>query len=540
MSIKRINNRPFRRGALVVLAATVATVAAVASSGAKPAGQPKLVVGIIVEELQDEYLALLQDNFREGGLKRLMRDGVVIANVDFGAPIDATASTAIIYTGAPTWVNAIPSAEVMQRATLRPQPVFQDMDYMGNFTNQTLSPRALAVTTITDELKIAGGGITQAYAISPNPSMALIMGGHAGNCALWLNDANESWATTTYYKDVPSTLNVQNRLLPMRERIDTMTWTPMFKPEEYTFVPEHLKLFPFKYTFRQSGPDRMLQFRSSPKINDEVTNYTIENIKELSLGKHGSADMISLSYTVAPYPYSKNVDNRYETYDAYYQLDRNLDNLFSAIDQTVGLDNTLIFLAATPPAQRTRRDDEKWNLPYGEFSTKKAISLLNLYLIALYGNGEWVNAYHNGQMYLNQKLIEEKKQSLTDLRRETARFLERMAGVTKAYSLDEIIDSRSAETAPLRNATSLAHAGDVWLQVMPGWQIIDDFNNPKQRTELVERSAAASAPVYILAPNVTARKIEYPVDARAIAPTITSLLRIRSPNAASTPPLSLD
>lgn len=539
MSIRRITDKPLRQG-ILVLAATVATVAAVAAPDNKAAAQPKLVVGIIVEELQDEYLALLQDKFLDGGLKRLMRDGVVLANVDFGAPVDATASTAIIYTGAPTWVNGIPSAEVLQRATLRPVGVFDDPSFMGNYTNQMVSPRALAVTTITDELKVAGGGITEAYAISPNPAMALIMGGHAGNCALWLNDANENWATTTYYKDVPSTLNVQNRLMPMRERIDNMTWTPMFKPEEYEFVPEHLKLFPFKYTYRQAGPERMKQFRASPKINDEVTNFTIENIKELSLGKHGGTDMISLSYTLAPYPYSKNVDNRYETYDAYYQLDRNLDNLFSAIDEAVGLDRALVFLAATPPAQRTRRDDEKWNLPYGEFSTRKAISLLNLYLVALYGTGEWAQAYHNGQIYLNHKLIEEKKQSLEELRRETARFLERMAGVTKAYSLDEIVDSRSAETAPLRAATALAYAGDVWLQVMPGWQIIDDFNYPKLRTELVERSAAASAPVYILSPNVTARKIEYPVDARAIAPTITSLLRIRSPNAASTPPLSLD
>lgn len=534
MSIKNLSNKPLRKS-LLILSASVATTVAAATPQ-----QPKLVVGIVVEELQDEYLALLQDNFREGGLKRLMRDGVVIGNVDFGAPIDATAATAIIYTGASTWSNAVPAAEVMQRATLRPGPVFQDMDFMGNYTNQTFSPRALAVTTITDELKIAGGGITQAYSISPNPAMALIMAGHAGDCGLWLNDANESWATTTYYKNIPASLNIQNRLTPLRERIDTMAWTPMFGPDDYSFVPLHLKLTPFKYTYKQAGPERMRQFRASPKINDEVTNFTIESLKDLSLGKHGGADMISISYTVAPYPYSRNVDNRYETYDAYYQLDRNLDQLFSAIDKSIGLKNTLVFLAATPPAQRTRRDDEKWNIPYGEFSTRKAISLLNLYLMAIYGNGEWAQAYHNGQIYLNHKLIEEKKQSLEEVRRETARFLERMAGVTKAYSLDEIIDSRSTETAPLRAATSLAHAGDVWLQVMPGWQIIDDFNNPKQRTELVERSAAATAPVYILAPNVAARKIEYPVDARAIAPTITSLLRIRSPNAASTAPLALD
>lgn len=536
-----IRQEKYNKAKRVALAAVAFSIASVAAVATEKSTQPKLVVGIVVEDLKSDILALLQENFTPGGFNRLLNNGVYIANADFGGPLDPTAATAMIYTGASPALNGIPAEEVFDRAQMRGVPVFHDPEYIGNFTSETLSPAALKATTIADEIKVAGGGANFAYAIAPSPSLSLIMAGHAGNCGTWLNNVNESWATTTFYRDLPSTVNTANHLYPMKTRIDTMVWSPAYEREKYALLPDHLLFYPFKYTFAKStGPQRMAQFVTSPKINDEVNKLAIEYISDLKLGEHSVPDMLSVAYTAKQFPSTKNSDGRYELYDQYYQLDRNLQALFNEIDQRVGLKNTLVFLAATPPRPSSRRDDEKWNLPYGEFSSRKALSLLNLYLIAIYGNGDWANAYHNGQIFLNHKLIEEKRLDLSEIRTQCAKFLQRMAGVNRAYSLDEIIDGSSAHVTNLRRNMTFALAGDVKLEIMPGWQIIDDFNTPHVRTEQVVRAAASTAPVFIMSPGVAAHKIELPVDARSIAPTITSLLRIRSPNASTVAPLYLE
>ncbi len=172
---------------------------------------------------------------------------------------------------------------------------------------------------------------------------------------------------------------------------------------------------------------------------------------------------------------------------------------------------------------------------YGEFSSRKAVSLLNMYLIALYGNGDWVSGYHNGQIFLNHKLIKDRGKELREVRRESADFLTRMAGVHRAWTLDDVIDRRATESPDaMRRNIFHSTAGDVYLSIVPGWQEIDDDSDTEQANTIV-RAGAPTAPAFILAPNITHKEITTPVDARVIAPTVAGILRIRSPNGASLP-----
>ena len=253
--------------------------------------------------------------------------------------------------------------------------------------------------------------------------------------------------------------------------------------------------------------------------------------------------MLALAYTVQPFMYGsqKDPDNRAELMDSYVRLDRDLARLFVAIDkQGPGMDSTLVFVAGTPVTRRQRRDDDKWALPYGEFSSKKAVSLLNMYLMAIYGNGDWVSGYHNGQLYLNHKLIKERNQKVEELRAESARFLTRMSGVGDAWTIDDIIDRRASENPDaMRRNTHIASSGDVVVNILPGWQEVDDDDTSDDRPQTTQRAASAMAPAFILAPGVKAQTISTPVDARALAPTVTGLLRIRSPNGAASAPVRL-
>lgn len=532
---------PLSTRLLMAIIASMMGLNVVAVPGEEP-DQPKLVLGIVVEDLQEEYINLLRRYFTQGGFNRLLNNGVLLQNVDFGPNLDTTAATALLYTGAAPSVNGIPADEIFDRSTLLGKPIFTDESVMGNYTTRTLSPRALATSTIADEIRISGDGFTYAYAIAPDPGQALVMAGHAGNCGVWLDDANDCWATTTYFKSIPEALNHRNRNQGLKERLDTMSWGPVLSENKYSILPKHLTNGSFHYTFNRKDKDNILRFKNSPCLNTEITDFAIEHINQYDLGAHDGPDIISLAYSLEPYSYSKGADNRFEIVDSYYRLDRDLDRLFKVVDKKVGMPNVLVFVASTPAVTRSRRDDEKWQIPYGEFSTRKAISLLNMYLMAIHGNGNWVEGFHNGEFFLNRSLIEKEDKDLLLMREQTAAFLVQMAGVMDAYTIDDIINHRTHLTiseAAKRN-TSIEHAGDVRIKVMPGWELLDDFNNPGQKQNQVVREEATTSPVFIMAPGLAAKTIGTPVDARSIAPTITRLLRIRSPNAASLPPLSLE
>ena len=188
--------------------------------------RPQLVVGIVVEGLEQDYIDLLRESFGQGGFNRLLKNGVVIPALDYGTPLDAHGATAVLMSGATADISGIDGASRFDREALRTVPLLHDPAAMGNYTNETYSPAALAVSTIADEARIAGGGVTAVYAIAADPQQALLLGGHSANSALWLNADNGNWATSTFYKEPPTSLASRNRLRPLAVRLDTMSWTP--------------------------------------------------------------------------------------------------------------------------------------------------------------------------------------------------------------------------------------------------------------------------------------------------------------------------
>lgn len=514
-----------------------------ATSTSADSDRPALVLNLVVDGLDREYIEHLMRYFGEGGFRRLFGQGVVFNNVDFGTSLSTDAATAVLMTGASPQVTGITGDLIYDAEKQRPYPALYDPATLGNYTEETYSPAALRVSTIADELKIAGAGTSQIFSIAPDANQAILMAGHAGNNAVWLCDKNANWATSTFYRDVPTVLSYRNRLKSLSARLDTMTWSPSAATTDLPLIPEWVRQFPFKHQMGRDPQWKVVKFKNSPLYNTEVTDMARDYLSQLGLGRHGVTDMLSVGYSLEPFLFTKYADSQFETADAYIKLDRDIANLLGDIDKTVGLSNTLVVLTATPPEPTTRREDEKWRLPYGEYSPRKAISLLNLYLIALYGNGEWVSGYYDRFFYLNRELIKERELDLGTVQQRTADLLKRMAGIIDAYTIGDIIDGHAGENpAALRRNTSVVSAGDVMVEIAPGWEVVDlPYNDIYQLNDIsiVTRGVSPMASAVILAPDVKAREIDTPVDARSIAPTVCRLLRIRSPNGASLPPVKL-
>lgn len=528
--------------AIVASMVTIGLTASTQDRGALPK-RPTLVVGIFIEGLQSEYLELLRDCFGDGGFKRLMDSGVTIENVNFGPGIDATAATAMLVSGASPAVNGIPAARVYNVEKKIDHPILLDPAKIGNFTDATYTPEPILVSTISDEVRIADGGLGAVHAIAPDAQIAVILAGHAGNSAFWINDVTGKWSTSTFYRDTPQTVSKRNNINTLPHRLDTLGWTPSITLDRYPDLPEYKKIYPFRHSFPSKDPDRYRAFKVSAPANREVTSMATEYISTMELGSRDVTDMLNLSYTVAPYPFGRDADTRIETMDAYLRLDADLSNLFKAIETGPGLDKTLIFVAGTPSPTDSKREDEKWHIPYGQFSPSRAISLLNMYLMAIYGNGDFVNGFYNGYLFLNNNLLKERGLDPAVIRAESAKFLSRMTGVSQVFTIDDILATRAGDdAAALRRNTSINHAGDLLVLVNPGWEITDNVDEEDRAAQTrgpVVRNVITTSPAYIFMPTIDAQTIDTSVDARAIAPTITRLLRIRSPNAASVAPLRL-
>lgn len=497
--------------------------------------RPRLVVGIMVEGLSTDRLDLLRDQFVDGGFNLLRSKGLALENIDYGSDIDATAATALALTGAAPSVNGVGGLMRYDKEKKAAFNTFLEPSVLGNFTNETYSPAALKVSTLADELRVDSRGYGMVESVALQPDQALLMSGHAGNGAFWISDQSGNWASSTYYNDMPLAVSNRNYRQPLKSRLDTMAWTPLFTPATLPGLSEQKRTLQFKHTFQRADPDRYAAFKASALGNTEVTSMAVELINTLHLGTHQATDMVNVSYSVAPFSYGLSPDSSIETLDAYIRLDRDIQRLLKAAETQAGAGNVAVFLIGTPAPAHDKRDGELWKIPYGEFSVKKALSLVNMYLMALHGNGNWVTDYYDRNFYLNTDLIKERQLEVDNLRAETAEFLSRMSGVAEAYTIDDVIGLQLGDNAPgIKRNTLLSAAGDVIIDVAPGWEIVDDGT---KRPPVVQRKARTAIPAFVWAPLLEARTIADPVDARRLAPTIARAIWLRAPNGAAQPPL---
>lgn len=498
------------------------------------------MVGIVVDQLRTDYIEFLQSYFTDRGFKRLMKDGAYIRDIDFKVKgLDAATATAMLYTGAYPANTGVASESVYDPVTRKMQPALLDSKTLGNFTNDSYSPENLRLSTLSDELAVDGLALSSIYSFAADPQLAVIMTGHAGTGACWINENTGNWATTTYYKNLPAPVSARNYSYSVASRIDTMQWKPSIPIEKFPGLPQQKKIYPFQHMFPRSDKEVYRRFSASPVGNAEVTDVAIECLKQMKIGSNGNAvDMINVGYTLAPYKYVSDGDFRAELTDAYLRLDSQLGRLFEAIDKYVGAGNAVIWLSSTGYYDDAVIDDKKYRIPTGEFSMKRAESLLNSYLSALHGNADYVVAFRGSHLYLDHSLLEEKKLDVSDVVADARSFLARMSGVSDAFTLYDIFSPRTPEQERLRLSVDPKKGGDIFVTFNPGWAVVDDLDYPV--TSHPVRETPVLTPAFIVAPGIVPQKISLPVDATALAPTVSSILRIRSPNGAVSKPLLLE
>lgn len=494
--------------------------------------RPRLVVGIVVDQLRTDYIEYLQSYFGERGFRTLLTDAVYMRDVDFKVPgLDAVSATAMLFTGAYPSETGVPSASVFDISSGQGTVRLPLAGAGPNVTNDSFTPEGLRLSTIADELVIDGAGAPQVYSVAMDPQQAVIMAGHAGKGAFWVNNASGNWATTSYYGPMPPAVSQRNFRSPLAQRIDTMQWRPSAMLGRVTGLSASRKTAPFRYTFPRQDRDVYKKFAASALSNAEVTDVAIELLRNLNLGKNpGETDMLNVAYTLAPFRYASGSVANAELTDAYLRLDAQLSRLIEAVDRTVGERNSVIWLTSTGYYDDAVAVEEKYRLPGGEFSARKARSLLNSYLSAKFGAAQYVTAIRDGQVYFDRHTLESMRLDPAQVIGDARTFIVKMSGVADAVTLDDILSPRTDEERALRLSVDPRDCGDIMIRFAPGWTVAYDEQTPAQTK--YTRESPVMTPAFLRAPGLAPRTVTTTVDAVSLAPTVSGSVRIRAPNGA--------
>ena len=501
---------------------------------------PKLVVCITVDQLRGDYIEYFYNTFGERGFKRLLNEGKVYSNIHFEfSNIDEASAFATLFTGSNPCFNGISSNYKYDFEKEREFSILYDPAYLGNYTRDNYSPKALFSSTIGDELKIASKGRSDVYAIAPNPEAAILSGGHAANGVFWIDDNNGKWATTTYYKGVPWYVDRYNSgVESLSARLSKMVWTPSLSTSQLNAFPYVLDEIPFKYTFHEKELNCYPKLKTTPFVNKEVNRLALQFLEYGGFGTRTCPDLLSVTYYAGNYRGNMNKEYSYEIQDTYYQLDKDIEQLLDAIDKKVVLSKTLVVFTGSGYYKSEEEYTQELDsyIAGGEFHPKRCVALLNMYLMALYGQQtSWVKGFYDNQIYLNRKAIEDAKLDLAEIQNKSAAFLKEFSGVqhvTTDHSL--VFGDWNEGTAKFREGTHHLGRGDLIIELQPGWKINND--NPKEKVKLI-RNNAVITPLIFLGSGIKPERIYREVKATEVAPTITHILRIRPPNASQSLPL---
>lgn len=482
----------------------------------------RLVVIISISGLRPYDLETYSSSMGDNGFKKLVEQSAYynpnsICNYMSTSPASFYAT---MTTGATPNMHGIVGTKFYSMVDNGVISCIDDARYAGINTNASVSPRLIGANTITDQLKTLYPN-SKIYTISSYPESAIVMGGHLGDAAVWIDTARMEYATSTYYTmGLPAWAMQANTNRYLRNAMAT-PWQPSYNITLYHY-PAMTRNFwnNEKPTFLDIS--KAENFMMSPMVNEQITKLAIRAIRDDLLGTDESPDMVMLEYTLnTPFGTTRSA----EVEDAFVRLDKDLTSLLNAIDISVGLDNTMIVLTAPPTTAESISHDR---LPHPEFNNERAMALLNSYLMALYGQGQWVSTYYNRQIYLNHTLIDNMSIPLNEIQDKVAAFMLEFTTIQTATAAHTLALPSSANgldiTSRMANSLYKHRSGDVILTLRPG-ATDKQSNVPASYTPI-------TFPLLIYAPDHKLRKPEQFMLVE-LCPTLARLLYIPAPHAAS-------
>lgn len=505
--------------------------------------RPKLVVGLVVDQMRWDYLYRYYDRYQSGGFKRMLNEGFTAENtqIDY-IPTVTAIGHATIYTGSVPAIHGIAGNDFIIQETGKQMYCTDDetVQTVGSSSKAGLmSPRNLLTSTITDELKLATNFKSKVIGVALKDRGGILPAGHTADAAYWYDDATGGWISSTYYmKDLPDwvkTFNAQkkadnylkqdwNTLYPLSTYTQS---TPDDTPYEGKFPGQAAPVFPVKLT--KDGAVEYKTLRNTPFGNSFTLDMAMSAISNEKLGKNTATDFLAVSLSSTDYIGHQYGINAVEIEDTYLRLDQDLAKFFSYLDQQVGKGNYTVFLSADHGAAHNPKFLTDNNIPAGYWPANQITKELNTLLETKFGVKNLVISLMNYQVNLNNPLIAQNNLNEQSIIWECINYLKKQAGVANVISQQEAQISSLPESMRVRiqNGYYPNRSGAVQIILQPGWY---SGYGTTGTTHGTWNPYDAHIPLVFMGWGIKPGKTFEPTHMTDIAATLAALLRIQMPN----------
>lgn len=445
--------------------------------------KPKLVLGIMVDQMRYDYLYRYYDKYTEGGFKRLMNEGFNCKNNHYHYASTITGpGHAAVYTGSVPAVNGIVGNEWYDPLANRTVYVAEDTTVRAVGAGEAgvegkRSPVNMHTTTITDQLKIASEFRSKVIGIAVKDRGGILPAGHSADAAYWFDAKSGNWITSTYYmNDLPQWVKDFNaQKIP--EKLMTQKWETLLPIDQYTeseadnqeyenvLSGEKLPVFP--HTVANYGA-----LLTSPYGNTITKEITLATLKNEKMGQGKETDFLCVSFSTPDYVGHATGTHSIEIEDTYLRLDRDIAEVLSKLDATIGKGNYLVFLTADHGVTDIAGFLKKHKIPAGTIEMGKEVSYLNGEMAAKFGEGKWIKAQDNYQLYLDHELMAKKNVTMNQVY-ELVKEKMLILG-SSVYQIVNLHDISSATIPPyykplIENVYNPKRSGDIMILFEPAW-----------------------------------------------------------------------
>ena len=512
---------------------------------AQPVKRPKLVVGIVVDQMRWDYLYRYYDRYdNNGGFKRMLNEGFSCENtfINYIPSYTAIGHTSI-FTGSVPAIHGIAGNNWIDQASGKNVYCTDDSTVTGVGTTSAagkMSPRNLLATTVTDELRLATNFGSKVIGVSLKDRASILPAGHNPTGAYWFDDATGNFITSTWYmNELPkwvSDFNAKNEpakltavpwttLYPLntykQSTVDDVKWEGKFKGETSTAFPHNLaELY---------KTDRDV-IRSSPYGNTLTLNFAKAAIDGNNLGGGTATDFLTINCASTDYVGHQYGPNSIEVEDVYLRLDKELGTFYRYLDQKVGKGNYTVFLTADHGAAHAINFMKEYKMPADFLQLKRITVSLNNALEAQFGADKLVLSNMNYQIHFNNRLIKEKKLDYDAIKKASLKFLREVPELQFVIDIENI----GAEPIPevikqmTINGYNNKRSGTIQIIPYPAW--FEGSPGGTGTTHGTWNPHDTHIPLVWMGWGIKPGKSNREVYMTDIAPTVAALLHIQMPN----------
>lgn len=513
--------------------------------------RPKLVVGIVVDQMRYDYLTRFYDKFGDGGFKRMMREGYNCKNNHFNyIPTYTGPGHAAVYTGTTPKYHGIISNNWYDKVEKKSVYCVNDDNFKAVGTTDEyshVSPNRMLVTTVTDELRLHTQQRSKVIGIALKDRGAVLPAGHSANAAYWFQGAEEgNWVTSTYYMDeLPKWVqdfnksdNVEkyfkewNTLLPIDSYKES---GPDLNNFENGFRGKETATFPYDLDKLKSENGGFDILKSTPYGNSMTVDFAIEALVAENLGKDNETDFLTISFSSPDYIGHNFGVNAKEIQDNYLRLDKDLERLFKELDAKVGNGEYTVFLTSDHAAVHVPAFLQSQKIAADYYDLNAFKRKLTVFMARTYGASDLVEYAGDFQIFLNRNKLKELK---LDLQSVQEAIVEEIIGydlIDKAYSASSLRSSSFNDGMEklLQNGYNQKRSGDVLVILNPA--VIS--RGRKGTTHGSGYTYDTHVPLLFFGHGIKQGETYQRTEITDVAPTISALLDIAFPNASIGKPL---